>query len=169
MANPKVRPFLHFYPEDSYPVLEEAQQGDRWLHELPADQTTPMAHISENDYFIYEPAMICNGQCCIPIRWFVRANVLFAKCWKLEAVNTEQSSGWRVIQSQDYEVPLCDFIKNFTDLQSDTVSLYDLPSPTSIIGMYISHGMLHDCYLTSVQAFSIPSVPNTPLGRLLIL
>ncbi|KAF8236859.1 hypothetical protein L208DRAFT_1250305 [Tricholoma matsutake] len=28
MANPKVHPHLHFYPEDGYPMLEEAQQGD---------------------------------------------------------------------------------------------------------------------------------------------
>ncbi|KAJ7133509.1 hypothetical protein C8R44DRAFT_829315 [Mycena epipterygia] len=45
MANPKVRPHLHFYPEDSGPKLSEARQGQRWLKELPDDRTTPMVRI----------------------------------------------------------------------------------------------------------------------------
>ncbi|KAK6977422.1 hypothetical protein R3P38DRAFT_3334959 [Favolaschia claudopus] len=35
MANPRVRPHLHFYPEDSGTKLSEARQAQRWLHELP--------------------------------------------------------------------------------------------------------------------------------------
>jgi hypothetical protein len=93
-----------------------------------------MARIGDNDYFIYEPTMLRGGQCCIPIRWFVWSGVLFAKCWKLEVVVTEQSSGWRVFKSEDYEVPLHEFVKNFIDLKNDAVLLYNLPSPSVIIG-----------------------------------
>lgn len=96
MANPKVCPHLAFYPEDSSPVLEESQQEDWWLHELPTDQTTPMARIGADDYFIYEPTMLRSGRCCIPIRWFTQNGNFFAKCWKLEVVVTEQCSGWSV-------------------------------------------------------------------------
>ncbi|PPQ76947.1 LOW QUALITY PROTEIN: hypothetical protein CVT26_007944, partial [Gymnopilus dilepis] len=56
-ANPKVRPHLSVYPEDSGLELSEARQGSRWLHEVPNGQTTPMALIGNQDYFIYEPAM----------------------------------------------------------------------------------------------------------------
>ncbi|KAJ7498183.1 hypothetical protein B0H11DRAFT_2383263 [Mycena galericulata] len=54
MCNPKVRPHLDFYPEDS---------GKRWLEEIPGNQTTPMARIGTTDYFIYEPAMLTDGTC----------------------------------------------------------------------------------------------------------
>ncbi|KAF8232775.1 hypothetical protein L208DRAFT_1270259 [Tricholoma matsutake] len=70
MANPKICPHFHFYPEDSSPRLEEARQGNRWLCELLADQMTPMVHIDDNNFFIYEPTMLHNCQCCIPVRWF---------------------------------------------------------------------------------------------------
>ncbi|KIK49825.1 hypothetical protein GYMLUDRAFT_253531 [Collybiopsis luxurians FD-317 M1] len=43
MANPKVRPKLHFYPEDSGNFLSEARQAERWLKEAPDNLLTPMA------------------------------------------------------------------------------------------------------------------------------
>jgi hypothetical protein len=166
MANPKVRPHLYFYPEDSYPRLEEARQGIRWLHELPADQTTPMARIDENDYFIYEPTLLRSGQCCIPVQYFMRDGALFAKCWKLEVVNTEDTSGWRVIKSDDYEVHLHDFMKNFVELKSDAALLYNLPCPSIIMGLfYYSH---HTCGLIHVQMCLTPLPCYSCHGHLLI-
>ncbi|KAE9383713.1 hypothetical protein BT96DRAFT_772206, partial [Gymnopus androsaceus JB14] len=61
MANPEVRPKLHFYPEDSGEHLSEARQAERWLHEAPDDLLTPMARIRDQDYYIYEPAMLSDG------------------------------------------------------------------------------------------------------------
>ncbi|KAJ7894700.1 hypothetical protein B0H14DRAFT_2312967, partial [Mycena olivaceomarginata] len=57
-ANPKVRPHLHFLPEDSGPKSFEARQGQQWLNELPAERTTPMVRISGRDYYLHEPAML---------------------------------------------------------------------------------------------------------------
>ncbi|KAJ7290654.1 hypothetical protein C8J57DRAFT_1213292 [Mycena rebaudengoi] len=136
MGNPKVRPHLSFYPEDSGPKLSEARQGQRWLNELADDQTTPMHRISGQHYFIHEPAMLRDGTVCMPIRWFTKAGNtqlnFFAKCWKLEPVSTDIQSGWRVRNTDGYVVPATDFLKNFPDLQRDT-PLYDLPSPTVIL------------------------------------
>ena len=42
MCNPKVRPFIHFYPEDAGPNLSEAHQGSCWLEELRSEETTTM-------------------------------------------------------------------------------------------------------------------------------
>ncbi|TRM65621.1 hypothetical protein BD626DRAFT_628781 [Schizophyllum amplum] len=42
MANPNVRPKLHFLPEDTVPKVSEAWQADRWLHELDPSLATPM-------------------------------------------------------------------------------------------------------------------------------
>ncbi|KAJ7110365.1 hypothetical protein C8R43DRAFT_904377, partial [Mycena crocata] len=125
-----IRPHLRFYPEDSGSLLEEARQGQRWLHEIPAEQTTPMARIGGRDYFLYEPAMLTNGTFCVPFRWFSRGAILFAKCWDLTPVNTEHGRKWRVIQSEA-EFSQDKFMKNLPDLHMD-YDLYDVPPPSSI-------------------------------------
>jgi hypothetical protein len=97
MANPKVRPHLKFYPEDSKGHLSEARQGRRWLHEADDDQITPMARLGRQDYYIHEPAMLRDGLFCVPVRWFTVGEVLFAKCWKMEAVSSDVGEVWRVV------------------------------------------------------------------------
>ncbi|KAF7362836.1 hypothetical protein MVEN_00633400 [Mycena venus] len=137
MANPRVRPHLSFYPEDSGPRLSEARQGERWLKELPAEQTTPMLCISGHDYYIYEPAMLDwdTGEFCIPIRWFTRGGEFLAKCWRLLPVTTDKGSGWRVFKSDDYEVSSRRFLKNFIQFQEDA-ALYNVPHPLHIIDVF---------------------------------
>ncbi|KAF7357585.1 hypothetical protein MSAN_01354900 [Mycena sanguinolenta] len=138
MANPKVRPHLSFYPEDSGPKLSEAHQGDRWLKELSDSQTTPMLRIAQQDYYIHEPAMLRNGECCIPTRWFTKNGQFFAKCWALRPVSTAELDGWRVLaKSEPYVVPATDFLKNFPEFRRDVESkFYDLPNPANIIDVY---------------------------------
>ncbi|KAK6997382.1 hypothetical protein R3P38DRAFT_3416225 [Favolaschia claudopus] len=137
MANPRVRPHLHFYPEDSGEKLSEARQGERWLHELPDEQTTPMVRISAQDYYIYEPAMLdsAEGEFCVPIRWFSRGGEFFAKCWRMVAISTDTVSGWRIIQTDDYEVSARRFLKNFLQFQTDA-GLHNVPHPSKILDVY---------------------------------
>ena len=61
MANPRVRPHLHVYPEDSGQKLSEARQAAKWLHKLPSEDTTPMIRLQNIDYYIFEPALLING------------------------------------------------------------------------------------------------------------
>ncbi|KAH9948702.1 hypothetical protein B0H21DRAFT_890351 [Amylocystis lapponica] len=115
MANPKVRPHLHFYPEDTRGAsLSEARQAARWLEEIPDHLITPMARIGLQDFYIHEPAMLRSGVPCMPVRWFTRVEggqqVLFAKCWKLED----------------------EFLKTFPELQQDA-KYYGIPDPACII------------------------------------
>ncbi|KAJ7728363.1 hypothetical protein B0H16DRAFT_1331027 [Mycena metata] len=116
-----------FYPEDSGKRLEEARQGTRWLEEMPADKTTPMARIGKQDYFIHEPAMLVDGTFCMPVRWFVRDKTLVAKCWDLVVVNRDGGEKWRVIQ-RETEVSQEKFIKNFPTIKTD-LHLYNVPDP----------------------------------------
>ncbi|KAJ7751599.1 hypothetical protein B0H16DRAFT_1839904 [Mycena metata] len=133
MANPKVRPHLHFYPEDAGPKLSEARQGQRWLNELPDDRMTPMVRISKLDFYIHEPAMLDDGQCVIPTRWFMKDKQMFAKCWEMHVVTKDTSWGWRVIQpTEDFIVPATRFLKDFVTLQADAAT-YDIPHPSLII------------------------------------
>ncbi|KAH8101156.1 hypothetical protein BXZ70DRAFT_892067 [Cristinia sonorae] len=106
MANPKVRPHLRFYPEDTGDVkLTEGRQGARWLKEMPDELLTPMARLGTQDYFIHEPALLRSGLVCMPVRWFTREEngrqEIYAKCWEMHPINTELSSGWRVVKKDE--------------------------------------------------------------------
>lgn len=136
MANPKVRPHLQFYPEDSGPKLSEARQGQRWLNEIPDDRTTPMVRISNCDFYIYEPAMLDDGVCVVPTRWFTKDGELFAKCWEMRVVTKDNSSAWRVLQSENYTVPARRFLKDFVSLQADAAR-FEIPHPSLIVGTHI--------------------------------
>ncbi|KIO17528.1 hypothetical protein M407DRAFT_12314 [Tulasnella calospora MUT 4182] len=56
MANPKVRPNLHFYPEDAGDTLEHAWQGRRWKEKIDPTLLTPMVRLGTQDFFVHEPA-----------------------------------------------------------------------------------------------------------------
>ncbi|EAU93325.1 hypothetical protein CC1G_08638 [Coprinopsis cinerea okayama7 len=89
MANPLVRPHLQFYPEDCGKRVSEAVHGARWLHELSHEDSTPMIRRGTTDYFIHEPAMIVDGSCCIPFRWFRRKGKFVAQAWRMETLTDE--------------------------------------------------------------------------------
>jgi hypothetical protein len=133
MANPKVRPHLSFYPEDSVKKVSKARQACRWLHEAPDEQLTPMARVGEQDYYVHEPAMLRDGTCCIPVRWFTIGALLFAKCWKMVAISTDVGQGWRVTQCDDYTVSQANFLKTFPELIEDA-NMYGLPHPSKLCG-----------------------------------
>ncbi len=143
MANPKVRPFLHFYPEDTRGrLLAEARQAARWVHEVADDVLTPMIRVaSGQDYYIYEPAMLDSGEVCMPVRWFTRMArgkyEWYAKAWRMQAVTSECAVGWRVISCEDYEVAASDLLKNFPTLQGDA-DYHGLPDPSKILGRKLS-------------------------------
>ncbi|KZT23739.1 hypothetical protein NEOLEDRAFT_1046272, partial [Neolentinus lepideus HHB14362 ss-1] len=62
ISNPQVRPHLRFLPEDSGNRLSEAWQAQRWLHELDSSLTTPMIRTGGQDFYIYEPVLLHDGQ-----------------------------------------------------------------------------------------------------------
>ncbi|KAJ3824671.1 hypothetical protein F5880DRAFT_353082 [Lentinula raphanica] len=136
MANPHVRPKLHFYPEDSGAHLSEARQAQRWLNEAPDTLLTPMARINARDFYIHEPAMLLDGSCCIPIRWFSRGDQLHARCWRMEPLisDDDTTTGWRVVKS-DFDVRASHFLKNFVELKADAGPLYGLPDPTKLLAV----------------------------------
>lgn len=132
MCNPKVRPFLHVYPEDSGPNISEARQADRWLRELRPEETTPMIRLRSHDYYIYEPAMLNNLSFCIPIRWFTRNGAFYARAWMLEATTLDGEVGWVVREDQEVEVSQDQLVKNFLRFAEDHEH-YAVPHPSRIL------------------------------------
>ncbi|KAF9470696.1 hypothetical protein BDN70DRAFT_821012 [Pholiota conissans] len=136
MCNPKIRPNLYFYPEDTGLHLSQTRQAERRLKEIRSEDTTPMIRIHHSDYYIFEPAMLADRTVCIPHRWFTRSGHYYAMAWMLEARLGEGNiPGWVVRQDRELEVDESRFLKNFPQLSND-FKLYDVPSPTNIIGVY---------------------------------
>lgn len=58
MANPKVRPHLRFYPEDTGNSVSEYYQAQHWRELDDPIKLTPMARINNQDFFLYEPCIL---------------------------------------------------------------------------------------------------------------
>lgn len=164
MSNPKVRPELYFYPEDTAPRLEQTRQAEKWLHDVRCQDTTPMVRIQNTDYFIHEPAMLHDRTICMPHRWFTRNGRFYAKAWRLqEAMGEGNICGWIVHQAHEIEVNEGQFSKNFAELGRD-YQAYGLPNPASIIGM--AHSAHIHCF--SSHSFGLGMYPtNAPESPIL--
>jgi hypothetical protein len=133
MANPRVRPFLHFYPEDSGKTVNEYWQASQWHKETEPIRLPPMAVIRGQHYYSYEPCLLKDGSVCIPTNWFIYHGRFFAKAWLLQAVSSDTENGWIVDESKEIKVSQDDFLVSFVSWDSSS-STYGLPSPTKILG-----------------------------------
>uniref|UniRef100_A0A8H7XVA1 Uncharacterized protein n=1 Tax=Psilocybe cubensis TaxID=181762 RepID=A0A8H7XVA1_PSICU len=115
MSNPQVRPFLYFYPEDTGKSISETYQASGWLREINPEDGTPMIRLNNNDFFIFEPTMLIDGRCCIPIQWFLREGVFYAKAWLME----DTPSGWVVSEDREIKITQSQLLKNFIQLSKD--------------------------------------------------
>ena len=132
MSNPRVRPYLHFLPEDSGPKLSEAWQATRWRTELDANFASHMVRKDGQDFYVYEPAQLDDGQFCIPVRWFTRGEGTFAEVWRITA--GPSTDGWTVLMHDKFEVDVRRFIMSFPHLV-EVFQHRGLPDPRHIIGV----------------------------------
>lgn len=142
MANPLIRKHLHFYPEDAGSRLREAWQGQCWLHELSPHIVSQMIRVDHQDYYIHEPAKLCDGMVVVPMRWYMRKSssgeqLLYGEGRQLVPVGIPQGR-------QSYVV-LDSSVVHFaaTDLSlclSNLIATYQsdgLPDPRSLIGVLL--------------------------------
>ena len=135
MANPHVRSKLHFYPEDSGKELNEAYQAKRWLKEMDPTQLTPMIQLHNQDFFVFEPTLLSDGQVCMPIRWFQHKELFFAKAWPLRAVVNDTGCGWIVEGHREIEISQAELLVSFKNWRVSQ-STCALPPAENIIGMF---------------------------------
>ena len=131
MANPQVRPHLTFYPEDSKCSLSEAWQAERWLYELDANLTTPMARIHGHDYFIHEPMMSRGGAVFMVNRFFQQDGEIIAR---VSAMHPVDMRGW-VVSSSESILKSSDFLLDFSTLCRVYLE-HCVPDPCNIIGKF---------------------------------
>ncbi|KAF8511917.1 hypothetical protein JB92DRAFT_3083415 [Gautieria morchelliformis] len=75
MANPRVRPYLHFYLEDSHPCLSKPRQGQWWLKGVDGMLLTPMVLVGQRDFYMWEPVMLKDCTVVMPFRLCVTAGI----------------------------------------------------------------------------------------------
>ncbi|KAG6808221.1 hypothetical protein H0H92_004980 [Tricholoma furcatifolium] len=82
MANPNIRPHLHFYPEDAGRILSEAWQASRWRTEVDPSLLTPMFRIHNQDFYVDEISLLQGHRACMPCRWFTRDGEMMGLAWR---------------------------------------------------------------------------------------
>ncbi|KAH9003025.1 hypothetical protein EDB86DRAFT_3063037 [Lactarius hatsudake] len=113
MANPRVRPYLHFYPEDAGKTVNEYWHAAHWHKVADSSLVTPMAVINNTHFFVYEPAVLTNGCVVMPYRWFLHGRSIAARAWPLRAVKRGNDVGWIVEKFKTVIVPQGEFLISF--------------------------------------------------------
>lgn len=140
MANPQVRPYLHFFPEDGGDFMSEARHGRKWLRDVDPDLLTPMVRVDGVDYYVFEPALLKNHHAFMPERIITKRGNdgssvgPFLQGWEMTLVETQRGHrGWRIDLDKRIDVGTRDLLWNFEqflEMHRDQ----ELPSPTRIWG-----------------------------------
>ncbi|KAI9067152.1 hypothetical protein FKP32DRAFT_1684097 [Trametes sanguinea] len=143
MANPRVRPYLRFLPQDCGQNMSEAWHASRWLRELSPEIATPMVRVFELDFYVYEPAKLLDGRVVVPRRWYSRAKgsdalgdseEIYGEGWVLHAVASQgQQRGYMVHEDETVTFSTSQLSLPFP-LMVQTFKADGLPDPRNIIG-----------------------------------
>ncbi|EIW86698.1 hypothetical protein CONPUDRAFT_69138 [Coniophora puteana RWD-64-598 SS2] len=153
MANPRIRPHLHFYPEDAGKRLEQAWQASRWRRELDPTLATPMIRQRGQDFYILEPAKLSDGRVVVPERWFTRRGPdgtqrFFACVWPTARVTDQRgATGYVVYKSHAFEIDARSLLLPFPTLLR-TFDSDGLPDPRNLFGIHDADGHVSPWVLT---------------------
>lgn len=133
MANPQVRPHLHFYPEDAGKSVSEYWHGRHWHDDTDPAVVTPMAVINGVHFFVYEPCLLADRRAVMPYRWFIRGNSILARAWPLRVVRSGDKTGWAVEEYTTIIILEDEFLIPFSTWDSSHFAS-GLPSARCIFG-----------------------------------
>ncbi|KAI1783686.1 hypothetical protein LXA43DRAFT_977008 [Ganoderma leucocontextum] len=148
MANPRVRPYLRFYPEDAGTKLKECWQASRWLSTLSPKLATPMVRVHGQDYYVYEPAKLAlpGSPTVVPFRWYTRATgpdgrqELYGEAWRLHPVTYTTGERWYIVHEHErIKFAAASLSLSFPYMVQSYV-VDDLPDPRLIIGRRVEAG-----------------------------
>ena len=178
MANPRVRPHLSFFPEDTGKSVNEYRQAAHWRTEADPALLTPVAFIQNQQFFVFEPCILQDSRACIPVRWFIRNKKVFAQAWVLRAVSRDDGSGWIVEEHNQIEVSQDEFLISFErwDASQLTSSLphsscllgkltHILPNAASSYSMKVVRKCPMDCCHLGLEQILRLVIAGRPLQR----
>ena len=145
MANPRVRPHLHFYPKDAGRSISEYWHANHWLESANPDLVTPLAISNGHYFFVYEPCLLSNGRAIIPYRWFVRGKSIIACAWPLRPIQLGNGAGWIVEEFETIFVSQDELLVPFRLWVTNNLA-DNLPNATCIIGTLIYLTQSHCIY-----------------------
>src|SRR6266852_884494 len=96
MANPHIRPHLHFYPEDTDKTVNEYWHAKHWNKVTDPSLVTPMVVVNNIHFFVDEAAVLADSCVVIPYRWFLYDGSFTACVWPLHAVKHGNDRDWIV-------------------------------------------------------------------------
>lgn len=102
---------------------------------MDPDLLTPMIRKGNQDFYTLEPIILSDQTYCIPTRWFRRADVVFARAWRIHPVQRNKGDGWIVHAYDDFEVPASQMVVSFPYF-CDSFHQRHLPDPRNIVGKY---------------------------------
>ncbi|KZT39377.1 hypothetical protein SISSUDRAFT_1061200 [Sistotremastrum suecicum HHB10207 ss-3] len=115
MANPKVRPHLHFYPEETLRgSLSEAWQGDKWRKDILPEFVTPMIRVRQRDFYIFEPTLLRGDVRCMPIRWYRKegTNLFWCQAYKMEVEQIGTELAWTILENDTMHFEETELVSN---------------------------------------------------------
>ncbi|KAH9045528.1 hypothetical protein EDB85DRAFT_1852863, partial [Lactarius pseudohatsudake] len=136
MANPRVRPHLRFYPEDTGGQVSEYWHGRHWGQDANPMHVTPMAVIGSQQFWTFEPCVLKTGAIVMPSRWFIRNRVIHAVAWTLRPyhdVSSDHIAGWIVEEYNNVVVSQSEFLIPFASWGASDMTT-SLPDPKRILG-----------------------------------
>jgi hypothetical protein len=139
MANPRVRPYLHFYPEDAGNTVNEYWHARHWHEVADPSLVTPMAVVNNTHFFVYEPIILVDGRVVIPYRWFLRCGSIAARAWPLRGVRRGNDEGWIVEEFKTVIVSQRDLSIPFGSWGTD----HRFPSAKHIFGTFMPVTLIH--------------------------
>ena len=119
-------------------MVNEYYQAAHWCTEVAPSQSTPMAVIGGQHYYIYEPCLLHDGRVCVPVRWFMRKGQLFGVAWVLRVV-AEQ---WIAEEYNAIEVSHCNLLLPLVAWGSTPLTTR-MPQPTQLAGMCEDWPLIH--------------------------
>ncbi|KAI6111303.1 hypothetical protein F5141DRAFT_1188430 [Pisolithus sp. B1] len=146
MANPRVHPHIHHYPEDAGGQLNQPWQASRWLCEIDPTIAMPMIHKAWQDFYVFELMKLMDGTMVVPEHWYTKPAPqnsppfdfeYWAPAWRAHPVTSNCIHGYVIHTYDIVEVPVSDLLLSFPCILQ-TYHVSDQPDPCNIIG----HGVL---------------------------
>ncbi|EJD51251.1 hypothetical protein AURDEDRAFT_159655 [Auricularia subglabra TFB-10046 SS5] len=148
-ANPRISEHLSHLPVETNGPVSSPRESRKWLHEVDPSLATPMIRQGGQDFYVFEPTLLAPtspvGRACIPVRWFIRDGVRFARAWRLSVADRfdqrvgQPIRGWCVHEWETVDVPEHDLLLSLPRF-AQSHEAHHLPSPHIIHGSFLTPG-----------------------------
>ena len=116
---------------------------------------TPMVHIWEQDFFLYEPAKLGNGHMCMPTRWFFREEIIhswkvphfYANACHIEPITSDEGNGGYIVHKYNTFIIDAEQLTLALPKLIATFEIDSMPDPRHILGLLIKSVCLTSIYM----------------------